>query len=133
MAQPTNALPSAVQRCHELLAWLIPLLDQFPRSRRFTLGERLESGLLFVLENLVDATYSRDKREALARANRRLAVTRHLWRLCLELEVIGLKRYEYGAKLMLALGGEIGAWLRARSAPPPSAESGPTGAPTASA
>ena len=41
-----NNVPRAVQRCHELLAWLIPLLDHFPRSRRFTLGERLESGLL---------------------------------------------------------------------------------------
>lgn len=45
--------PQAVQHCHELLAWMIPHLDQFPRSRRFTLGERLETGLLTVLELLV--------------------------------------------------------------------------------
>ena len=32
--------PHAVQSCHDLLLWLIPLLDKFPRSRRFTLGER---------------------------------------------------------------------------------------------
>jgi hypothetical protein len=32
--------PQALQSCHDLLLWLIPLLDQFPRSRRFTLGER---------------------------------------------------------------------------------------------
>ncbi len=114
-----NPVPPAVQLCHELLAWLIPLLDQFPRSRRFTLGERLESGLLFVLENLVDAAYARDKREALARANRRLAVTRHLWRLCLELQVIGIKRYEHGAKLMLALGAQIGGWLKSHQAGAP--------------
>ena len=117
MSDPTNSLPPAVQRCHELLAWLIPLLDTFPRNRRFTLGERLESGLIAVLENLVDATYSRDKREALARANRRLAVIRHLWRLCLELKVIGLRRYEHGAKLMLDLGAQIGGWLRSRNEP----------------
>ena len=109
-----DSVPPAVQLCHELLAWLIPLLDQFPRTRRFTLGERLESGLLFVLENLVDAAYSRDKRDALARANRRLAVVRHLWRLCLEFKVIGLKRYEYGAKLMLDLGAQIGGWWKAK-------------------
>ncbi len=101
---PTNSLP-AVQRCHELLAWLIPLLDTFPRNRRFTLGERLESGLIAVLENLVDATDSRDKREALARANRRLAVIHHLWRLCLELQVIGLRRYEHGANWVGRVSG----------------------------
>jgi hypothetical protein len=31
--------PQAVRDCHELLAWMIPQLDRFPRSRRFTLGE----------------------------------------------------------------------------------------------
>lgn len=49
-----DAVPRAVQACHELLAWLIPQLDLFPRARRFTLGERLESGLLRVLEALVE-------------------------------------------------------------------------------
>lgn len=60
----------------------------------------------------MDAASTRDRREALARANRRLAVTRHLWRLCLEPQVIGLKGYEHGARLMLALGAQIGGWLR---------------------
>jgi hypothetical protein len=69
--------PRAVQACHELLAWLIPLLDQFPRSRRFTLGERLESGLLVVLEALVEAAYSRDKRAALARVRSKISIARH--------------------------------------------------------
>ena len=41
---PRDAVPRAVQACHELLAWLIPQLDLFPRARRFTLGERLETG-----------------------------------------------------------------------------------------
>jgi len=36
------SVPQAVQSCHELLLWLIPQLDKFPRTRRFTLGERIE-------------------------------------------------------------------------------------------
>ena len=75
-------VPQAVQVCHELLLWLIPLLDKFPKNRRFTLGERLESGLLKVLELLVAAAYSKDKVALLNQANRQLAVCRHLWRLC---------------------------------------------------
>lgn len=47
-------VPQALQSCHELLLWLIPQLDKFPRSRRFTLGERLETGLLKILELLVE-------------------------------------------------------------------------------
>jgi hypothetical protein len=82
------------------------------------LGERLESGFLTVLEKLVDAAYNRDRRPALLRANRRLAVNRHLWRLALELKVINLKRYEYGAKLIEDLGRQIGGWLKASSGSP---------------
>ena len=37
-------LPRVIDDCRELLKWLIPLLDTFPRARRFTLDERLESG-----------------------------------------------------------------------------------------
>lgn len=48
-------VPQAVQACHELLLWLIPQLDKFPRVRRFTLGERLEASLIQVLELLVEA------------------------------------------------------------------------------
>ena len=110
-----DAVPRAVQACHELLVWLIPQLDLFPRARRFTLGARLESGLLRVLESLVEAAYSREKRAALAAANRTLEIERHLWRLAHELRVIPLNRYEHGARLMDDLGRQIGGWLRSRT------------------
>ena len=110
----TEQVPNAVQSCHELLLWIIPHLDKFPRSRRFTLGERLEQGLLEVLKALVEAAYSRDKRAALRRANMELHVVRHLWRLCHELKVISTKRYEYGARLLEDLGRQVGGWIRAQ-------------------
>ena len=47
-----NQLPKVVQDCHNLIFWLIPQLDKFPRSRRFTLGERIENNLLSILANL---------------------------------------------------------------------------------
>ena len=115
-SKPT--VPLAVERCHELIAWLIPRLDDFPRARRFTLGERLESGFLDVLEALLDAAYSRDKRTPLRRANRRLAVNRHLWRLALELRTVNLKRYEHGNRLIDELGRQIGGWLKAKGDAP---------------
>lgn len=105
--------PKAVQDCHELIAWVIPQLDKFPRNRRFTLGERIESGLLFVLERLVEATYSRNRRELLQQANLRLETVRHLWRLAYELKTIAMRRYSHGAKLMLDVGRQVGGWAKA--------------------
>ena len=56
--------PQAIHDGHPLLLWIIPQLDKFPRLRRYTLGERIETLLLQVLERLLEAAYSseRDKR-----------------------------------------------------------------------
>lgn len=110
-------VPQAVQSCHEVLLWLIPQLDKFPRSRRFTLGERIEAGLLEVLELLVEAAYQRNKEVPLRRANLQLEVVRHLWRLAHELKVMATRQYEHGARLIDDLGRQIGGWLRSQ---PPS-------------
>ncbi len=47
-------MPKVVEDCHELLRWLTPHLDKFPRNRRFTLSERLETELLEVLAACVN-------------------------------------------------------------------------------
>ena len=107
-------VPVAIDDCHRLLAWIVPQLDHFPRARRFTLGEKLELSLLEVLENLLDAAYQRGdfKRRALAQANRKLALARHLWRLGYELKSCSFKAYHQGAESMVALGRQIGGWQK---------------------
>jgi len=112
-----NTMPKAVQDCHQLLEWVIPLLDKFPRTRRFTLGERIESGLLTVLENLIQATYGQARQQCLSQANLRLDVVRHLWRLCYQLRVIPINRYDHGSSLMESLGRQIGGWRKQQTTP----------------
>ncbi len=53
------------------LLTMIPAID---RLRRFTLGERIESGLLDVLELLIEAAYRRNRHDALRQANFRLCL-----------------------------------------------------------
>jgi len=108
----SNTSPQAVQAAHELLVWLIPQLDHFPRARRFTLGERIEHAVLDVLELTVEAAFTRARQSALKRANLRLEVTKHLWRAAHELQVIPTRRYECGVRLMDELGRQLGGWLR---------------------
>lgn len=109
-----DSTPQAVQAAHDLLIWLIPQLDKFPRARRFTLGERLEQGVLEVLELLVKAAYSREKEIPLQQANLRLEMLRHLWRAAHELQVVSTRRYEHGARLLDDLGRQVGGWIKSR-------------------
>ncbi len=111
-----DTTPQAVQACHELILWMIPQLDKFPRVRRFTLGERLESTLLLVLERLTEAAYTKQRKELLREANSKLAVARHLWRLSWELRLLPDKSYHHGAGLLVDLGRQVGGWHKASTA-----------------
>ncbi len=111
--QPPPSVPKAVQDCRELLLWVIPHLDKLPKNRRYTLGEKLETRILTVLELLVSAAYAPNKRPFLLQANRDLEVCRHLWQLCHDLRTVPVNSYEHGSKLMLILGRQIGGWLKA--------------------
>src|SRR6056297_1421459 len=108
--------PKAIEDCHALLGWMLPHLDKMPRNRRFTLGSRIEDGLLFVLERLVEAAYSRHYSAALKQANLRLEVVRHLWRLAFENQAVASRSWSHGAELMVALGRQIGGWQKAGAA-----------------
>ncbi|MEB4591474.1 diversity-generating retroelement protein Avd [Candidatus Thiothrix sp. Deng01] len=111
--QPSSSVPQAVHDCRNLIKWMIPHIDKLPRNRRFTLGERLENRLLLILESLVTAAYVPNKRSFLFQANRDLAVCRHLWRLCYDFRAIPLNSYQFGGKLMLELGKQVGGWMKA--------------------
>jgi hypothetical protein len=109
-----NQLLVVINDCHQLLAWIVPQLDHFPRNRRFTLGEKLEMLLLEVLEYLLEAVYQKGdyKLQLLIRTNRELVVARHLWRLGFELKSCSFKAYNHGAGLMTGFGRQIGGWCK---------------------
>ena len=110
--QNNQPLPQAVQSCHDLLLWMIPQLDKFPRLRRYTLGEKINSLLLEILEFLLDATYSKRPYTPLNKANIKLSMLRHLWRLCMELKVIDKRRYRFGSDLITEIGQQTGGWQK---------------------
>jgi hypothetical protein len=108
--------PVAVQKCYDLVLWLLQVIEKFPRSHRFTVGDRLATAALDVLEDLVTAAYSRSKREQLERANQRLHRVRFLTRLSKDLKILSHRSYEVAAERTDEVGRLIGGWLRSRGA-----------------
>ena len=58
---------------------------EFPRRQKFLLGDRLQATAPDVLERLVEATYTRDRRRHLAAANLGIEKLRFLCRLAKDL------------------------------------------------
>lgn len=105
----------AVTKTYDFTLWLLPHLAKFSRDHRFTLGNRLEEGALEVLELLVEASYSSEKRPLLRRANTRLNRVRYLVRLAKDLRQLSVKQYEFAARAIDGIGMEIGGWVKQQS------------------
>lgn len=84
-----------------------------PRNHRYELGKRLEEKTLDFLELLIDATYSKDQKQILQKANLSLEKIRFLLRLCFDLKLWDLKRYENFSKRTVDIGKQLGGWLKA--------------------
>ena len=108
MAESENILT----KLHDLLLYLIPQLNKFPRDQKFVLGDRIESKLLEVQEHCLRAYYSREKRAHLLEANLTLEVTRHLIRLAHGLKLFSHHTYAVLAEKMDEVGRMIGGWLK---------------------
>jgi 23S rRNA-intervening sequence protein len=106
----------AVEAHQQFILWLVPTVEKFPRSQKFLLGDRIQSTALDVLEALIEATYTRDRRGHLAHANLGLEKLRVLLRLAAELRYLNQRRYEYGARSIDAIGRLVGGWQKANAA-----------------
>ena len=115
----TAELAIVVQRCYDLALWLIQKVERFPRSYRFSLGDRLVARVLDVMEALVEAAYSTDKRALLEHANRGVNSLRFLLRLSVDLKLLGADPHEFASKKLEEIGRMVGGWRKvaARAAP----------------
>jgi 23S rRNA-intervening sequence protein len=113
MTDHSRATGAAVEAHYQFLTWLMPTLEKFPRSHKFTIGDRIESIALEVLEALVDATYTRDRGQHLRRANLGIEKLRFLLRLAADLRLLDRRRYEHAARALDETGRLIGGWMKA--------------------
>lgn len=86
-----------------------------PRTHKFTLGDRIANGLYDLLDGLVEARYSAQKRAQLGALNIRLEQLRFQTRLMFDFELISAKRYEYASLQLRSIGTELGGWLKQQS------------------
>ena len=101
---------------YQFLLWLMPMVEKFPRSQKFVLGDRIENAALDILDSLIVATYSRSRDQSLANANLGLDRLRFFMRLSQELRLIDMKRYEHAARGIDEVGRMIGGWAKANRA-----------------
>jgi hypothetical protein len=87
-----------VQKAYDWTLWIIPKVEKFPKSYRFSIGQSLITASIELLMNLVDATYQTRNAGSLGAAVREVNRIRYLVRLAKDLRVINLDAHEFAAK-----------------------------------
>lgn len=112
----TPSAPQIITLMYDFLLYLIPQVAKFPKGQRYLLGDRLESVALDTLELFLEAVYSREKTPLLQKANVKLEKTRYYVRLCKDLKLINLDRYEIISKKINDIGIQLGGWIKQQRA-----------------
>ena len=113
MSGPRRADELPIIRAHyELILWVMPKMGKFPREHRITLGQRIERLLYEILEKLIRAKFTRERRDILQSVNVDLEVLRFQVRLAKDLRCLSLKSYGTASHKLLDVGRQVGGWMR---------------------
>ena len=109
---------AVITKVYDLVIWSCQHVAKFPRSHRFTLGDRLEIRLYEVLEKLLRAKYGRDRLPILRDVNMDLELLRFQFRIAKDLRCLSIESYGHASRTVNEVGQLLGGWIKATAATP---------------
>lgn len=99
---------------HDMLDWLIPHLEDWPRPQRFLLARQvMDSATGFYRLLLRARKAEREERaEVLREADAELETLKGLLRLGQERKYMSLGQYEHISRMLSAIGQQLGGWRK---------------------
>jgi hypothetical protein len=106
-------------RAFDLLEWLVPKGEAFPRAFRATVTSRLMGSALDLSEQLLEAQSRRGhaRRDRLAQADASLNKLRLYLRLAHRWRWFSDGQYEHVSRMVAEIGRLLGGWIRQASNP----------------
>lgn len=101
-------------RTYDLLQWLLPKSERFPRVYRSTVTQRLMDAALDLQEALLEAHVYRDKIRLrhLRQADAHLSKVRLYLRLAHDWQWLSPGQYEHVSRMVAEIGRLLGGWIR---------------------
>jgi hypothetical protein len=63
-----------IQKTYDLIRWYVSHLTKLPREHKFTLGDRITTGLYDLLDDLLKAKFAKNRRDQLIELNTNLDI-----------------------------------------------------------
>ena len=100
------------QKSYDLTLRLFQETHSFSREHKFTIGQKMKDISLEMLDWIIIANSEKDKRPMLRQINLRVEKLRIYVRLCFDLKIIGIDKYEVLSKYIDEIGRMIGGWMK---------------------
>jgi len=111
MTKKTEEL-TIITKAFDLTREMTQRTRKLPRDLKFVLGDRMLSTTYDIFDLLLEAKYTKPKKETLQHANLLLERLRFQTRLCVEEKLISISQYEYIAGIINELGKMTGGWIK---------------------
>jgi hypothetical protein len=97
---------------YRFLDWLLNTTEKFPKKVRFTLSTRLDNLALDILENIIEAAYTRQKITLLRKTNLKVEKMRVMLRICHDRNFLSTRSFEHSIKELYQAGLMLGGWIK---------------------
>jgi four helix bundle protein len=100
------------EKTYDLILWIYPTVNKFPKSQRFVLGQHIENTVLELLEGIIEANSQKDKTFYLKNLSIKLDKLRILIRLSKDFKFISIRQYKFVSETINEVGKMLGGWIK---------------------
>ena len=99
---------------YDLLHWLLPQCERFPKSQRFVVTQRLQGAVLDFQEAIFEANARRgtQRLQHLQAADAQLNKLRLYLRLARQWDWLAIGQYEHVSRMVAGIGRLLGGWIK---------------------
>ncbi|MBU4252639.1 MAG: diversity-generating retroelement protein Avd [Candidatus Omnitrophica bacterium] len=100
------------QKVYDLIKEVYRDCNNFPKSQRFILGQRIENTAVNILEGIISANSTEKKLSDLLKVSLEIEKLRIFFRLSKDLAFLAFKRYEVLSAKLDEIGRMCGGWIK---------------------
>jgi hypothetical protein len=110
--KPDPKRPPIYTVWEEVCGWTFDRTADIPKSQRFTFGQRIDAITLDILQQIIRAIHTQDKKAYLDEINLTLEELRVLWRLVQKRGWISLRQLDFVQGKLDEAGRMVGGWMK---------------------
>lgn len=92
--------------------WLLDRCERMPKDVRFTISNRIGALSIEIMELIIEAIYTKDRRDLLKVINLRIEKMRFLMRLCYDRRYLSASQFEFAVRCINEAGKMCGGWMK---------------------